>query len=58
MEKLSQRFGGLRDIDVLNNVVRDVEDIVKIRPHRDIEMFIYWNRIEFHDGYSVNNKFV
>lgn len=50
MAKISARYGGFKQTDCNGTVVRETKGVLQIKPSRDIEMFLYWDNVVYHDG--------
>lgn len=50
MNNIAQRVGGIKITDVDGNIIKENEGLVSLRPHRDVELMVYWDHVIFHDG--------
>ena len=56
MNNIAQRVGGIKITDADGTIIRENEGLVSLRPHRDVEMMVYWERVVFHDGIDFITK--
>ena len=48
--RIAERYGGLKETGADGEVIREVKGTLPIRPAKDIEMLVYWDRIDYFDG--------
>ena len=58
MNKIATYYGGFREVDTYGNIKRESNSIVPIHPSKDVEMLVFWENIEFHDGISSIIQFM